>query len=189
MNRSVRRFLTLAVPAAFLAGSPVASAATCQGAPGASAIQQYCEAIPDAQGAHRGPKTPAAGGESGQQPLPSGTSRELRAAGPDGEAIERLAAGQSVPAKPKSTTPSPGQATPGTSGTSSGSDATTSGTNSVDDDAVDDPSTNVLTAATNAVSNGSTVGSGLAWGVLGMSTIGACAAIVLRRRRDVGDGQ
>lgn len=174
-----------------LGGAPAAFAQGCTGAPGASAIQQYCEAVPRADG---GSDRPGGGGGGGSDSGSGGgnssgsgsgvsaqTSEALSGAGADGAAVERLAGGDSAAAAPKGSGSKPKKSSAKTSESTTPND---------DDGAVlaervdgpADPDGSPLKAATNAVSSGPTAGSGVVWGLVGISVLGAGAAVFLRRR-------
>jgi hypothetical protein len=146
----------------------------CQGAPGTSAVEQYCEAVPRADGgSDRGNSAPQRA-----PTIPIDTSRQLKRSGPDGEAIERLVGGAVQPGKPPVDK----------EGSSSSSSA--SSVESVDEGAVrseradppSDPSSNPLKAASKAVAGGPVVGQGVVWGVIGLSVLGVGSTLILRRR-------
>lgn len=176
--------LTLATASTGLAmGSAGAQAqgGGCQGPPGASAVEQYCEAIPRADGG----RTKASGDGSGKN-LSERTNSQLGQAGDDGAAVKKLTDdGSTAPSGSGGSGSDSGSG----SGSGSGSDSdggsgagAVSGTTPTGVDAPVDASGSPLKAATNAVESGSTAGPALAWGVVGMSAFGAAAALLLRRR-------
>jgi hypothetical protein len=83
--RTVRK-LILVLWSALAVSAPPAQAATCQAPPGTSAIDQYCEVVPDGTGGSStggaGPRTPG---------LADKTEAALARAGGDGRAIVELA--------------------------------------------------------------------------------------------------
>jgi hypothetical protein len=157
------------------------AASGCQGAPGASALEQYCEAVPDADGRRVNPGTsgPTASGGVGAS---ASTQQALTKLGADGIRLAHLV-GRSHP------TSSGGSVAPAGSGNSA--KPGTSSANTVGVSGPNDPSGSPLAAATKAVGRGPTAGGGLAWGLVGMSVLGAGGAIVLRRTRgfDNTDGE
>lgn len=161
-----------------------AQAEGCVGRPGASALEQYCEAVPSANGGRQKANQGSNGG--GSKPYSSSTVKSLADAGADGAAVAALAAGAASNGTSDSDLPKssskPNSSTTDSSGPdASGETATDESTQGVSDPAAPDASP--LTATKEAVATGPTAGPALTWGVLGMSAIGAIGAIVLRRRR------
>lgn len=150
-----------------------AQAGGCQGPPGASAVEQYCEAIPRADGGRT-----KAGGDSSGSTLSDKTAGVLTSSGSDGAAVKRLSDDGSAPATDKKTSSAK------SAGAGSGDASGTSPTGSSPESVVGpvDASGSPLEAATSAVENGPTAGPALAWGVVGMSAFGAAAALLIRRR-------
>lgn len=154
--------------------------AACTGRPGASAIEQYCEAIPDGTGERPGPSSKSTA-KSGSG-VPEGTSRQLQNAGQDGQAVLGIVAA------------SGGSGAGGPSSGSGGKSATEKGQGSAPDAgegvgesettvvAAKSPSDNPLRAVSSAVSNGATVGSAFLWGLLALTVVGAGVAWVGFRR-------
>jgi len=88
-------FLVLAASLVVLAVPAVASAQECQSIPGRSALDQYCQAVPDGGGGQSVKGKPRPDRSVGDT-TPSGTARKLRAAGSDGRVALALPA--AVPA-------------------------------------------------------------------------------------------
>lgn len=200
-TRRTRSPLLLSTSAALAVGTlampSVATAQSCQGAPGASAIQQYCEAVPRGDGGRDSSSGGSGGsgggsgsGSGGSQGVSAATSKALAQAGKDGAAVQRLASGGSGEAKKRSSK-RPGGSGGDESGTSttgsgtstggSGSGAAGSGTGAAA--GPKDPSGSPLNAAKNAASSGPTAGPAVAWSIVGLSVFGALAAVGLRRQR------
>lgn len=194
---SAPRFALAAAVAALSLSAPAGvQAAGCQGAPGTSALEQYCEAIPDAAGGRQNPgRSTGSSNGSGSSSnsgagVSSSTAAKLSGAGADGAAVEQLAGGvKKSTAKSSSSKSSKmsddsadgsGVAAAGGSGGPGGGAAAAGAVS-----APADPSNSPLKAATKAVGGGPTVGGGLVWGLLAMTAIGAIGAVVLRRHNAV----
>lgn len=172
----------LAVAAALLAPG-AAMAQKCEGRPGASAIQQYCEAIPEASGTGQRPGSNGRGAGGGSQGAAGAGStqvqRELQAAGAEGAVVLGLVAASSNGDDGDSGGTGGGASD---SGGSSGSGAgSSSGSSGAADPKVAEGG--VLRAVSSAVSNGSTVGSGFTGLLVGMAVLAAAFGWVTLRRR------
>ena len=81
----MRRVLTLiSLLLALVLVAPASAQQSCEAPPGTSAVDEYCETVPEAGGSRSAdarPDRPVA--------LPSGTAKELARSGPDGEALLR----------------------------------------------------------------------------------------------------
>lgn len=175
------------------AAPPAAFAQGCTGAPGASAIQQYCEAVPRADGGSERPGGSDSGGSGGGSGsggsgsgVSSSTAKSLSEAGADGAAVERLTQGGSTSETPKAKKKSEKDASSTAAGSGTGSGPTGSD-GAVLAERVEgpaDPDGSPLKAATNAVASGPTAGTGVVWGLVGISVLGAGAAVFFRRRGD-----
>lgn len=175
ISTPLSRRLAAVLAAGALLGPAASGAAAqgCQGQAGTSALEQYCEAIPRGDGGRDSPTKSGSDTESG---VSASTRKALAAAGTDGFKVAALAsAGVSASAgtTPKATTPKTG---------SSASKSSDAGATTPAVAGPDDASGSPLQAATDAVSNGSTAGPALVWGLVGMSAAGAAGAILLRRR-------
>lgn len=180
---------SVAVTAGTLALPGVASAQSCQGAPGASAIQQYCEAVPRGDGGRE--TAGGGGGTSGGSSGGSGagvnaaTSSALAQAGRDGAAVRRLVGEGSSSSKQRKSGRSGasggGSGSASTGGSGAGGAGSASGSGAAA--GPKDPSGSPLNAAKNAASNGPTAGPAVAWSIVGLSVFGALAAVGLRRQR------
>lgn len=169
-----------------LVAAPTASAQTCQGRPGASAIQQYCEAIPEATGGSQRPGGSSQNGSSQNDgsDAPSGAQSELQDAGQDGQAVLGLVAASG------GSDDSGGSSSGGSSGSSGGADPG-SGSQSSGESGGAPTDTNakraeggVLDAVASSVSSGTTVGDSFAGILVGMAAlIAAFGWITMRRRR------
>lgn len=176
-----RLFTVIAVAGVLLAAfAPSALAQACEGRPGASAIEQYCEAIPEATGDRVTPRENRERGSSGAD-VPSGTSQQLEDSGADGAAVLGLVAGSDG-----------GNGGDG-GGNGASSSKSSSGESASGDEkteaeaaavaAASSPSDNPLKAVSSAVSNGATVGSAFLWGLLALAVAAAGAAWVGFRRQ------
>lgn len=145
-------------------GFATAAANNCQGAPGTSAVEQYCEALLDADGERQRPTAPQATGTgtgAGTTALPAG----LRHAGDDGAAIARLVPVGDLPGAPASGAgdqPARPDRDSGVTVQAAGGSA--------------------LSAARHAVQAGPTASPALAWGLMGATTILSASALITRRR-------
>lgn len=176
-RRTAALTLTAGALLAFGPGATTAAFAQgCVGQPGTSALEQYCEAIPRGDG---GRDTPGPAKKGSGSTISKRTGSALSAAGADGAAVSRLAqdgSGATQAAKAKQP-PASVSATEGDAGAVKG--LTVQGPS--------DPDGSPLSAATSAVQSGPTAGPALAWGIVGMSAIGAIAALMLRRRAGSAD--
>jgi hypothetical protein len=174
--------LAAATTAATMAGGASVSAAatSCQGAPGASALEQYCEAIPRGDGGRQTTGAAANPGDTGAAAAHShmnhATAQALAAAGADGAAIRQLANNTNGPAVASTTQKHPAQ--PNTKGTGA---ATSSDTSTASTANPKDPSGSPLRAARQAASSGPAAGQPVAWGIFGISVLGAASALGRRR--------
>jgi hypothetical protein len=163
------RLLALMFAAGLSAAAPAgagAAANNCQGAPGTSAVEQYCEAILSADGARQRPAAPrrAAASPAATAPLPAA----LRRAGDDGEAIARL-----LPAGTLRERPARAGREPGGGSAAAGADTPR------------DAGGSALSAARHAVQAGPTVGAGLTWSLLGATGLLSAGALLTRRRSGI----
>lgn len=187
--RAAGRATALAVVIGVAMPAAGAQAQGCQGAPGASALEQYCEAIPRADGGRERPSSSGSGsGGSGSQSgsgqssgVSSSTSSALSKAGADGQAVERLASGSTA----KSSKSSSGKSK-SSKDSAAGSTPDQGAVKSERVEGPADPSSSPLKAATNAAGAGPTVGGGLVWGLLGISALGAAGAVFMRRGNGFG---
>lgn len=171
--------LTAALAVLALTGAEQAHPQTCQGRPGASAIEQYCEAIPDGTGGRqtssdRGSSTPGGG-------VPGAAGSDLRAAGRDGAAVLALVAtgGTEGSSRDESSKDAPRDGSTTGSGDSS---ATAEDQESTP--AVKPPSDNPLRAVQSAASNGATIGAGFVWGLVALTLLSLVVGwIGFRQRR------
>ncbi|MDQ8045614.1 MAG: hypothetical protein REI11_13500 [Patulibacter sp.] len=194
--KRIHRIALAALIAPVMAGSLVSGASAagnCSSAPGASAIQQYCEAVPEANGGsqHSRSGSSKSSGSSGSSTsgVSSSTAAKLGSAGADGAAVEQLAGGTTstgASSSSKSDKKKDKDGAAGTTGSGSGGSGTGGGAagavKGIKIDGPSDPSGSPLKAATHAVANGPTVGTGVVWGLVGLSAIGAAGAIFIRRR-------
>lgn len=147
-----------------------ANAQACTGRPGASAIEQYCEAIPDGDGERSTAAGESRDPERGANELPRSTAEALRNAGTEGRVILGLVGG----AASENSMRGPGTDRSGTSSGASTAQGTGSGNMRRDADDVapaSAPSSNPLRAVRSAVTNGATIDSGFLWGVLAMTVV------------------
>lgn len=159
--RLLLRTVGVALLLGILCWMPSAAAAQrCEAPPGSSAVEQYCEAIPDAGGSQSGDSFAR---DSGRQDpggnvknVPAGTQRTLRKSGKDGAAVVGLVAASSGG---------------GGGGDGPGPDSGAKSTNEVggvkgETASSADPSGNPLKAVSASVENGATVGGGFIWALL-----------------------
>ena len=150
--------------------APAAAQAQCQGAPGVGAVAEYCEQVPSGSGGSTQPGDRA----TNAAPLSDRTAAKLAAAGADGAAVARLA-GAGGGDKAGGT-----GGKGGTAGSAAGSGSKSAASQGVTPPA--DPSSSPLKAATAAVATGPTAGGTLLWVLVGLSALGAGAAVFSRRR-------
>lgn len=149
----------------------------CKGAPGTSAVEQYCESIPAAGGKTRPTGQGSSGGSSGSSGsgIPPSVQREL-ASSPQGRAVIAVAQSDG------SGSGDSGRKAAGENG------ATGDRNRPAEDDAVPktppaaEPSGNPLRAVASSVKTGSTVGSGFVWALI-VVTLAALGGWWLARRR------
>lgn len=180
--------LALALLGANLALVPSANAGGCVGRQGASALVQYCEAVPTADGGRQSPGSPSAASSSQtRQSGPaskssSSTDKALSSAGADGAAVAAIAGisgrRDSSP-DAKSTNGRVASSAPG-SGNDGDREAQGGSRSTVSQPA--DPAGSPLAATREAVETGPTAGPAITWSVVGMSALGAIAAVLIRRR-------
>lgn len=212
-DRTARRRLAAiaasAVSVAVLTTSPTpALAQGCTGQPGTSALEQYCEAVPRGDGGRDRPGSSGNGGSgSSGSGVSSSTQRTLNQSGADGAAVAALASGggsgnggsgssgsgsgeKSKNGKSSKSSTKSGSGSTGVTGSSGTDDA--GAVKGVRVEGPEDPSSNPLKAASTAASSGPVAGPALVWGLVGMTAIGAVAAVILRRRQPLappGDDQ
>lgn len=133
-----------------------ANGAGCVGQPGASALEQYCEAVPTAEGGRQAPGSGAGSGVSSQ------TNQTLQASGADGASVAALAGGAEAGSAASNNAQGGSGAQPAVDGPA-------------------DPSGSPLAAAARAVSSGPTAGPTVAWALVGIALIGAASALLRRR--------
>lgn len=181
MTLRISAVLTL-VTALLALLSPQALAQACQGRPGASAIEQYCEAIPEGTGERVTPSSERESRGSASN-VPAGTAQELADAGQEGQAVLGLAASSSGGGDSSDGGGNGGSSS--SSGSGSGSSGSAGAENAASaTPAASSPSDNPLKAVSSAVSNGATVGSGFLWGLLALALAAAGAAWIGFRRHD-----
>lgn len=156
-----RHFVLPLVVLGLATGLPTtASAQQCVGRPGASAVEQYCEAIPNASGdrVEPGGRSPA----SGVSGVPSRTASTLQRAGADGATVLALvsAAGDVTPGDRA------GRQEKGGTQEAQAEDGAVAGIS-----AASAPSANPLKAVSSAVSSGTTVGPAFLMLLLGLTVI------------------
>ena len=99
--RSRIRALSCVVLIGLTVGTTTAGARGCQGAPGTSAVDQYCESIPSAGGTtSAGTYAKSSSVHKGKPAVSKATARALAAGGADGAAVLRLASTKSSAATP-----------------------------------------------------------------------------------------
>lgn len=162
--------LLVVMLAALFLVAPSASAQRCEGRPGASAIQQYCEAIPEADGVSRRPGSGRTGaGSDGSGDTPSPVQSQLEDAGQDGRAVLGLIASGDDYSGPGADPDGGGSGTGSAGGRTSSEAKRAEG--------------GVLDAVSASVSNGSTVGNAFAGILVGMAVLGAAFGWISLRRR------
>lgn len=169
--------------------SPAFAAGGCVGRPGASALEQYCEAVPNADGSRDKPGAPGTSASSSGGGVSSKTQAALDHSGKDGAAVAALAGASGGGGNGNK----PGGSGSASGGNSSGS-STSSGNGASGAAAIGgvaaagavappkDPSGNPLKAAQSAAESGPTASSGVLWAVVGMSALGGLGAVLIRRR-------
>lgn len=176
------RSITAPLAAAILATAVIPSSAgaqACTGRPGASAIEQYCEAIPDGDGDRVTGSSSGSTGSSSQGggvPISKGTAGALAAAGPDGKAVIGLLGRESATGSQGQKSKSGGSG----NGTTASSQSDGSAQSRVA--AAKSPSDNPLRAVSSAASDGATVGSMYLWGLLLLAVVALGAGWVGFRR-------
>ncbi len=165
---------------------PAAAQQSCQGRPGASAIEQYCEAIPDGTGSRQTPGDKASSSDKTSQ-VPTGSRGDLQSSGPDGEAVLALvaASGGSGGGGGNSGAggTSGGSGGSGKSGTASGGSGVGKVKGAAAVQPAVSPSDNPLRAVKSAVSSGATVGSGFVWGLVALTLLALVVGWIGFRQR------
>jgi len=159
----------LACLAAAIVLAPSASAQSrCVAPPGSSAVDQYCEVVPDGTGGRSGD----GGGGGGGGGVSGKTAKQLEQAGAAGAAVLELSGGKAK--KPNKKDGASGGSNAGSgSGSASALPDTDPGTKS----------TNVIEAAATSASDSARVGSGFIWVLLaGIAAVGGWGWISYRRR-------
>lgn len=180
--RSIRFCAFLVLTAAICTCLPGAALAQrCEAPPGSSAVEQYCEAIPEGGGTQSGDDFQqsrgdgSSSGDDSASGVSEATQQELSDAGADGAAIVGLAAGSS------------GGGTGGSGGASGpGSDAGESGEQGAVRGASaqgSEPSGSPLKAVSASVENGATIGGVFIWALLGITLLVAALAWATFRGR------
>lgn len=178
----VMRVFLLSLVFAVLATTVPSSAVgqDCQGRPGASAVEQYCEAIPDATGKPVQPSSePSGSATAGTTPIGRKTGDDLRAAGTDGKAVLTLA-GVTSPSRGGS-----GARDAPRNGTSSSTSASTPSERGAvaGVSAASEPSASPLRAVSASVQSGRTVGGDFLWVLAAVTLIGLAAGWLRFRAR------
>lgn len=175
-----RTTFTIPVALAAVACLPggASAANNCQGAPGTSAVEQYCEAIPQADGGRQVPpkRVPknAQGAVKSSVPVPA----DLRRAGEDGLAVARFAA--TAPTVDRSARP-PSRTTPNAD-RASVEPASQPGGAGAPAQAAAVPNGTAFSGAGHALTAGPAAGPELAWSLLALSGVAAGSALLARRR-------
>lgn len=167
-----------------LPGIADAAPQACQGRPGASAIEQYCEAIPDATGGRVSPNSERASsqGASARGAVPAAAQRRLTTSGQDGQAVLGLVAAS---ASGSSDGNGAGGSTSGRDDRGGGIGGSSSGPSvAAGPQAARTPSDNPLKAVSSAVTNGATVGSAFVWALVGLALVALIVGWVGFRRRE-----
>lgn len=188
--RLVRNGTRAAILAAALTvpSSHAAFAEGCVGAPGTSALEQYCEAVPDADGSRTKPGSHT----QSEHSAPVATVEKLQNSGADGKALAAIVAGSSGSGSNGGGGASSSAKSSGGSRSKHGSSASGAGTSSggagaggTTHSTVSAPtaaSGSALAAAREAVETGPTAGSEVTWALVTMSALGGLSALLLRRR-------
>lgn len=180
--------VALLAGAALGGGVPAGALAQgCQGQPGTSALEQYCEAIGTGTGGRENPGSRGSGSGSGSGSGVSGsTQRSLQGAGADGAAVSALAGGSGDSGSGGSGSGgSGGGSSSNDDGGASGSGSGSAGASDVKGVTVEGPTApdgSPLKAATQAASSGPVAGQAVTWGLVGLTALGAIGAVFLRRR-------
>lgn len=170
---AMRVLLLSLATAALTVGAPsTAFGQNCQGRPGASAVEQYCEAIPDATGEPVQPSSERSDSASAGTPaVGRSTGDDLMAAGKDGKAVLALAGGASASrggsgardVERESKSSAAGARTPSERGAVAGVSAAS------------EPSASPLRAVSASVQSGRTVGGEFLWVLAALTLIGLAA--------------
>lgn len=186
--RLLTRLTLVLFSAAIVAATPgVAMAQRCEAPPGSSAVDQYCEAIPEGGGTRSSDNFDGAGGR--QDPggnvraIPAQTQERLRGAGADGAAVVGLAAASTGGDDDDSDSGAGGSAVPGGTNRGTAEQGGVKGENAQSSD----PSGNPLKAVSASVENGATIGGVFIWALLGVACLAAVFAWLSFRRGDSGD--
>lgn len=177
-----RRLATTLLTCAFLGTLPAAAIAQeCQGPPGTSAVDQYCESIPAAGGTSRPGSSSGQSGASGSSGASSvsGTVERQLAGSDDGQAVLGLAAASATPSEAQGG----GSATSGNASNGSAETPASSQRPADSQNAANIPSTSALKAVSSSVQNGGTIGDAFIWALIGVTVIAAVAGWLSMRRR------
>lgn len=156
----------VALVIAFMAETP-GLAQTCQGRPGASAVDEYCEAIPSADGERRPPGS--TDGSNGSSSVPAATARALTRSGADGAVVIALtgsggaATETGTQSQEPSSQPTRPSDLPRQSSDAQGAVAGVS--------AASERSNNPIKAVSAAIGSGATVGSGFVTLLLALTVV------------------
>ena len=179
----MRLRLVTALLAALLAvvAAPSAHAQSCEAPPGSAAVEQYCEAIPEGDGAQSGndfrreaaESVSGGGGTNGQggsgnPALSVEAAQALESAGADGEAVADLARASSG----------------GQSASSNGNAASEAGDVAGSSASSDEASGSPLKAVSASVENGPVAGSLMIWALLGATLVVLALGWMRFRRTD-----
>ncbi len=180
----MRPRLVIALLASLLAiiAAPAAHAQSCEAPPGSAAVEQYCEAIPEGDGAQSGndfrreATDSAAGGGgttgqggSGDSTLSPEATEALESAGADGAAVADLARASS------------GGRNTSSNGSSASEAGDVAGSSATSEEASGSP----LKAVSASVENGPVAGSLMIWALLGATLVVLALGWMRFRRNDV----
>lgn len=174
MRRTVmasrRRIPLVLLPILLLTSAPPAIAQRCEARPGSSAVEQYCEAIPDGEGNQSAEDlADRQAPRADRGAVPPSASSALRAAGADGDQVLRLA---------RATSPSTGSADTDSGGRRLENPAAKQDRSEADPV----PGNNPIVAVKSAAQRGATVNDGFLW-VLLLIAVGAAGLSWVRVRR------
>lgn len=168
---AIHRFAVLVVIAGvFCLPAGAIGQTSCEAPPGTSAIDQYCETIPRADGP-RGAGDP--GATRTPRPLPASTLRALRGGDADARALADTLAGPA------------GEGSDGDGGGQGRSNAPKVA--GLDAPSAEDPSTNPFSALKASVGSGGSIGGGFIWTLIAIALLMFSLAWLRFRRAETSD--
>ena len=154
--------LTASLAVLLILAGPAGAQTDCVAPPGNAAIEQYCETIPSATGG-------SGGGATAPTPLEPDARAELRAAGPDGQALAQLLASDGDARRPGSDASPDGASRRDAGKAGDATGAPRGGTGPTATPPA--PASNPLGAVSSAIESGPTLGGPFGWAILGLSLL------------------